>query len=410
MRNLFDCVCPTSKVRKAFSDDKAMNFFLRKLQGISCQIPGRVRACVPPSTVPFSAAESEKIINITDYGFDPARLPAGYDIKDAARITAVCRDRYKFVCESGSGYARLKTGAYYFGENSCPTVGDFVLLNLQEHGDSLILKTLPRKSVFTRLDPSSAGHAGQAAAANFDYIFILQSLNHDLNPRRLERYLTQAWETGASPVVLLTKSDLTDNPARMTARTEAGVPVIPISAGTGWGLDALSPYLQPGKTTVFLGSSGVGKSTLVNALAGESLMSTGEIREDDSRGHHTTTHRQLILLSEKSLFPSAMIIDTPGMRQLGMWDSAEGLHTAFEDVERYFPYCRFRDCGHESEPGCAVRAAVARGELSEERLKSYLKLKREARYIEDRNAYLHEHSMRARKRMKERRQRKMEQR
>ena len=352
-------------------------------------------------------------MHITDYGFDPARLPAGYDRKNVARITAVYRDRYEFVCESGSGYARLKTGAYYSGENSCPTVGDFVLLNLQEHGDSLILKTLPRKSVFTRLDPSSAGHAGQAAAANFDYIFILQSLNHDLNPRRLERYLTQAWETGASPVVLLTKADLTDNPAEMAARTEAaapGVPVIPISAGTGWGLDALSPYLLPGKTAVFLGSSGVGKSTLVNALAGECLMPTGEIREDDSRGRHTTTHRQLILLSEKSLFPGAMIIDTPGMRQLGMWDSAEGLHTAFEDVERYFPYCRFRDCGHESEPGCAVRAAVARGELSEERLKSYLKLKREARYIENRNAYLHEHSMRARKRMKERRQRKMEQR
>ena len=413
MRNLFDCVCPTSKVRKAFSDDKTMNFFLRKLQGISYQNPGRVRVCVPTSTVPFSAAEREKIMHITDYGFDPARLPAGYDIKDAARITAVYRDRYEFVCESGSGYARLKTGAYYSGENSCPTVGDFVLLNLQEHGDSLILKTLPRKSVFTRLDPSSAGHAGQAAAANFDYVFILQSLNHDLNPRRLERYLTQAWETGASPVILLTKADLTDSPAEMTARTEAaapGVPVIPISAGTGWGLDALSPYLLPRKTTVFLGSSGVGKSTLVNALAGKCLMPTGEIREDDSRGRHTTTHRQLILLSEKSLFPGAMIIDTPGMRQLGMWDSAEGLHTAFEDVERYFPYCRFRDCGHESEPGCAVRAAVARGELSEERLKSYLKLKREVRYLEDRNAYLHEHSMRARKRMKERRQRKMEQR
>ena len=351
-------------------------------------------------------------MHITDYGFDPAWLPAGYDMKDAARITAVYRDRYEFICESGSGYARLKAGAYYSGENSCPTVGDFVLLNLQEHGDSLILKTLPRKSVFTRLDPSSAGHAGQVAAANFDYVFILQSLNHDLNPRRLERYLTQAWETGASPVVLLTKADLTDNPAEMAARTEAaapGVPVIPISAGTGWGLDALSPYLRPGKTAVFLGSSGVGKSTLVNALAGECLMPTGEIRDDDSRGRHTTTHRQLILLSEKSLFPSAMIIDTPGMRQLGMWDSAEGLHTAFEDVERYFPYCRFRDCGHESEPGCAVRAAVARGELSEERLKSHLKLKREARYIENRNAYLHEHSMQARKRMKERRQRKMEQ-
>ena len=196
-------------------------------------------------------------MHITDYGFDPAWLPAGYDMKDAARITAVYRDRYEFICESGSGYARLKAGAYYSGENSCPTVGDFVLLNLQEHGDSLILKTLPRKSVFTRLDPSSAGHAGQVAAANFDYVFILQSLNHDLNPRRLERYLTQAWETGASPVILLTKADLTDSPAEMTARTEAaapGVPVIPISAGTGLGLDALSPYLLPRKTVVFLRS------------------------------------------------------------------------------------------------------------------------------------------------------------
>ena len=167
-------------------------FFLTTIYGLFYGKPGRVRVCVPPSTVPLSAAERDKNMHIYRLWLRSRLLPAGYDMKDAARITAVYRDRYEFICESGSGYARLKAGAYYSGENSCPTVGDFVLLNLQEHGDSLILKTLPRKSIFTRLDPSSAGHAGQVAAANFDYVFILQSLNHDMNPRRLERYLTQA--------------------------------------------------------------------------------------------------------------------------------------------------------------------------------------------------------------------------
>lgn len=199
-------------------------------------------------------------------------------------------------------------------------------------------------------------------AANFDTVFILQSLNHDFNERRLERYVTLAWQSGAVPAVVLTKADLTQDSAEARRRAErlaAGVGVFAVSAKTGEGLAALDGYLRPGKTVVFLGSSGVGKSSLLNALAGEELMETGGIREDDSRGRHTTTHRQLFRLDS-----GAMVIDTPGMRELGMWDVSEGLSEAFTDVQALLGRCRFSDCRHQQEPGCAVREALETGVLS----------------------------------------------
>ena len=244
-----------------------------------------------------------------------------------------------------------------------------------ENGDSLILSTLPRRTVFTRREPGPIPRE-QAVAANFDYVFILQSLNQDFNPKRLERYLTLAWQSGAEPVVLLTKADLVeDHWEYLTAaeRVAMGVGIHPISAHSGYGLQRLHAYLQPGKTAVFLGSSGVGKSSLVNALAGEELMAVSAIREDDSKGRHTTTHRQLLRLHS-----GAAIIDTPGMRELGMWEASEGLTEAFADVQAHLGRCRFSDCTHAREPGCAIRAAIDRGELDLARWESYQKLREEA--------------------------------
>lgn len=322
---------------------------------------------------------------LTDYGFHPAMLP-----KNApgipARVTAAHRDRYEIVCERGPGFARLKGAAYYAGGEPFPTAGDFVLLDWQEGSDSRILATLPRRSLFSRPDPATAGHTEQAVAANFDTVFILQSLNRDFSPRRLERYLTEAWQSGAVPAVLLTKADLCADPGAAVREAEGlapGVGVFPVSALTGAGLGALAPYLEPGRTVVFLGSSGVGKSSLVNALAGEPLMATGGIREDDGRGRHTTTHRQLLRLPS-----GVLVIDTPGMRELGMWDVSEGLGASFSDVEMFLGACRFRDCRHQGEPGCAVAAAIEDGSLSRERWESYLRLRKEARFSDDKVGYL----------------------
>ena len=292
-----------------------------------------------------------------------------------ARVTAVHKERYEIVCEHGVTYARLKTKEYYVNQEAFPTVGDYVRIQYLPNGDSRILSTLPRKTFFSRRDPTP-GRGEQAVAANFDYVFIMQSLNQDFNPKRLERYLTLAWQSGATPVILLTKADLVEDYwSFLTAveRVAPGVNTHVVSAHTGFGLPRLNAYLQPGKTVVFLGSSGVGKSSLVNALAGEEVMGVNSIREDDSKGRHTTTHRQLLLLQS-----GVMVIDTPGMRELGMWEASEGLSEAFEDVERHLGKCRFSDCTHSTEPGCAIKAAIAAGELDMDRWESYRKLKEES--------------------------------
>lgn len=311
-------------------------------------------------------------LNIKDYGTVP-----NTDNRPGipARVTAVHKERFEIICEHGITYAKLKAAEYYAGNEFFPTAGDFVMIDYIETGDSRITATLPRRTFFSRREPGPIPK-DQAIAANFDYVFIMQSLNQDFNPKRLERYLTLAWQSGAVPVVLLTKADLTDDAwdyVTEVERVAAGVAIHVVSAHTGYGLPLLNAYLQPGTTAVFLGSSGVGKSSLVNALAGEEIMSVSAIREDDSKGRHTTTHRQLIRLKS-----GAMIIDTPGMRELGMWDVSEGLADAFADVESYLGKCRFSDCQHKSEPGCAIKAAIASGELDPARWESYQKLKDEA--------------------------------
>lgn len=311
--------------------------------------------------------------DIKIYGFPEELIPREGPALPA-RVTAVFKGRWQLITPEGRQYATLKTKEYiYDGGEEFPTTGDYVLA-LPAPGDWQIVRTLPRKSFFSRLD----GWHGteQAVAANMDVVFAVQSLNENFSVKRLERYLTLCWNSGAAPVVVLTKSDLPGDHGEMIKAAEdtAGeVPVIPLSSRTGEGMDRLRPYLGPCVTAAFLGSSGVGKSSLINALAGEDVMSVGGVREYDSAGRHTTTHRQLLLLNS-----GLLVIDTPGMRELGMWDAGEGLSVAFPDVERFLGQCRFSDCRHESEPGCAIRAAIESGELSPERWKSYRQLELES--------------------------------
>ena len=322
-------------------------------------------------------------MNIYDYGFTDNLLSEnGSGIP--ARIISVHKGRFGIVSDYGEGFAQLKSKEYYFEGEAFPTVGDFVLIDYVENGDSRITATLPRRTFFSRRDPD-VGRGEQVIAANFDTVFIMQSLGDNFNPKRMERYLTAVRQSGAEPVIILPKADLTDDylPYILeTSRVAEGVETHIVSSKTGFGMEYLGKYLQKGKTLVFLGSSGVGKSSLVNALAGEEIMDVGGIRESDGRGRHTTTHRELVMLS-----CGAMVIDTPGMRELGMWDVTEGLGQAFQDIEKYAAMCRFSDCRHENEPGCAVREAIANGELDESRLESYRKLRTEAKYSDNKAVY-----------------------
>lgn len=306
--------------------------------------------------------------DIIEYGFPRELLPDGKE-EQPARVTAVFKERWQLITPEGERYARLKKKEYFYQEQAFPTTGDYVLAR-PTPGDWQIVRTLPRKSFFSRAD--SWRGVEQAVAANMDVVFAVQSLNENFSVKRLERYLTLSWNSGAQPVVLLTKADLPGDHEEMlrAAKDTAGeAPVFAVSSKTGQGLEQLEPYLKPGRTAAFLGSSGVGKSSLINALAGEEIMATGGVRERDSAGRHTTTHRQLLRLPS-----GVLVIDTPGMRELGMWNSLEGLAEAFPDVEQYLGQCRFSDCKHETEPGCAIRAAIESGAFTEERWESYRQL------------------------------------
>ena len=333
-------------------------------------------------------------MNIKDYGLKEEKI-AGKINGIPARIITTYRDRYEIVSDKGKGFARLKKGSFYDNPNAIyPTIGDFVMIEWNSMGDSQIIETLKRDSSFSRASSSADRNHEmhtqheQLVAANFDYVFIMQSLNDNFNIRRIERYLTLAWESGAIPVIVLTKCDLVDDVESYISEIESvaiGVDVYAISCKAKIGLEKLQKYFKKGNTLVFLGSSGVGKSTLVNTLICEDVMKTSEIREDDSKGRHTTTNRQLLMLPT-----GAMVIDTPGMRELGMWNCDDGIDKTFQDVEKYFGTCKFSDCTHTSEPGCKVLEAIKNGELSEERYNAYMKLKNEARYNSDSESYLRE--------------------
>jgi len=264
-----------------------------------------------------------------------------------------------------------------------PTVGDFVvLLDQPETGSRMIVDILPRRSMLSRGAPGEGG-AEQAIAANVDIVFIVTAAGADFNLRRLERYLAVVHASGARPVIVINKSDLSDDPAAVAAEAAevAGtVPVVTVSAREGSGIAALDPFLDAGTTVVLVGSSGVGKSTLINALLHEEVQETAGVRSRDEKGRHTTTVRQLFRLPG-----GAMIIDNPGIREIQLGNAAAGISETFADITGLAAGCRYPDCRHEHEPGCAVREAVGAGRLSEKRLASYQRLMKEADFQAERD-------------------------
>ena len=297
------------------------------------------------------------------------------------RVVVQQRGQYGLVTDLGELTGQISGKlAHDADSGGYPAVGDWVAVAARpEEQAATIHAVLPRRTAFVRRAAHSAT-AAQVVAANVDVAFLVASLNADFNARRLERYLATAWQSGARPVVVLTKADLAEDPEGDIAEAESvafGAPVLAVSAISGEGMDALAALLKPGETAVLVGSSGVGKSTLVNALAGEMLMVTAAIREDDAHGRHTTTHRELFRLPS-----GALILDTPGMRELGLFDAdVTGSQTIVRgDVEAIAESCRFSDCRHGNEPGCAVREALETGALDPGRWKSFVKLQKELRY------------------------------
>ncbi len=297
-----------------------------------------------------------------------------------ARVAA--QHRGELVLLTGEGELRADVAGRLTHEaasGELPAVGDWVAVRPREEGRATVHAVLPRRSKFSRKE-AWGRTAEQVVAANVDTVFLVSGLGPDVNPRRLERYLTMAWESGATPVIVLTKVDLVDDPSAFVAEVEAiafGVPVHVVSGITGEGLDTLGAYLAPGRTVALLGSSGVGKSTLVNSLYGSELLATREVRASDGTGRHTTTHRELVPLPGGGL-----LLDTPGMRELQLWEAPGGLEGAFAEITALAADCRFADCAHRHEPGCAVLGAIERGELAPERIASYRKLERELHALE----------------------------
>ena len=306
----------------------------------------------------------------------------GFDAREPlspARVVAEHRERYTIVSAGGDTSAVLAGRARHdaVARENLPAVGDWVGVSASGEGTAVIRLVVPRRAAFVRKVAGNTTRA-QVVAANVDVALIATALPDDLNARRLDRYLTLAWESGSIPLVLLTKCDLSDDvdAAIAEARISAsGADVIAVSAVTGQGIDALASRLRPGSTAVLLGSSGVGKSTLVNRLLGADRQRTADLGLE-GKGRHTTTHRELIRLTS-----GALLIDTPGMREMQLWSADEGLGTAFADLEACAERCRFRDCIHDGEPGCAVRAAVDAGELSAERLEHWHELLKELAYL-----------------------------
>ncbi len=329
------------------------------------------------------------LIDITKYGFTEQLKKEAliYEQMEPARILAQEKGFYRIITEKGerlaevSGKFRFKTIAF----SEYPAVGDFVMVNWNRSGHSAVIEALlPRKSVFIR---KAAGNIQreQVVAANIDTIFLCMALNNDFNLRRLERSVSIAWDSGAVPVIVLTKSDLCEDLENRLSEVSSvafGVDILVTTSIEENGYKELLPFISAGKTTAFIGSSGVGKSTLINRLLGKEYLKTNGLRNDD-KGRHTTTRRELFLLPS-----GGMVIDTPGMREFGMWDNDTGIEKTFKDIEMLAFQCKFCNCTHTNEPGCAIQKALETGELQIDRWRSYQKLKAENNYIEDRQTYM----------------------
>ena len=320
-------------------------------------------------------------MNLTILGFTPFFEQQLESLKTEGkvigRVMLEHKHSYRVMTEQGEWLATV-SGAFAFSAISrtdYPTVGDFVIVEQMPGEERAVIHHLfERQSKFVR---KMAGREvdEQIVAANVDIVMLVMSLNADFNVRRLERYIIAAWDSGATPVVVLTKADLCDDVESFVREVEAvvfGVEVFVVSSVNGEGLEPLKQLLSIGKTAALLGSSGAGKSTLTNALLDDTHMAVSDIREDDAKGRHTTTHRELVMLPS-----GACLIDTPGMRELQLWDQSDSLSSSFADIEALAANCRFRDCTHKGEPGCAVD-----GFVDESRLASYFKLRRELKYME----------------------------
>ena len=298
----------------------------------------------------------------------------------AGRVALEHKNVYRVYTQEGEVLAELSGKLRYEGVNrsDLPAVGDWVVIRPRpEGGRVMIHAVLPRRTSFARKTAGSRTEE-QIVGANVDTVFLVTSLNQDFSLRRIERYLVIAWESGARPIIILSKSDLCNrvmdalDELRSVAR---GVPIHAISVVTGDGMQDIAPYFQRGQTVALLGSSGVGKSSLINYLAGADLLKVQTVREHDDRGRHTTTHRELVLLPARGL-----VLDTPGMRELQLWEGDESLQLVFDDIEALAERCFFSDCRHEDEPRCIVREALAAGTIDPERYQSYEKLQKELKY------------------------------
>jgi ribosome biogenesis GTPase len=304
----------------------------------------------------------------------------------AGRVFAEYKNFYKVQYEEGEVLAELSGKLLHeaLQQEDLPAVGDWVAISPRHsEGRGTIHQVLPRSSKFSR-KVAGIHTREQIVAANMDRVFIVNSVNNDFNLRRMERYLLLTWESGANPVILLSKADLCENVEEMIeeAQTVAiGVPIHAVSTHSGLGMESLKQYFSEGQTVALLGSSGVGKSSLINYLVGGAVQKVQELRHDGQKGKHTSTHREMFVLPEGGL-----MIDTPGMREIQLWDAAEGLQEAFEDVEDIAAQCFFKDCKHGREPGCALREAIRDGTLSIDRLDSYKKLEKELRFLERKQA------------------------
>lgn len=331
----------------------------------------------------------DNLINIKKYGFSEvfsSEIPED-DPLEPARVLSQEKGFYRVVTDNGEKLAEV-SGKFRFQTtvpSEYPVVGDFVLVNWNESGNSAIIESLlPRKSAFIR---KAAGESQQeqVVAANIDTVFLCMALNNDFNLRRLERYISIAWNSGAMPVVVLTKSDLCDDLENKLSEVSSiafGIDILVTTSMEEDGYKELLPFISEGKTIAIIGSSGVGKSTMINRLLGKEYLKTNGLRNDD-KGRHTTTRRELFLLPS-----GGMVIDTPGMREFGMWDNDTGIERTFTDIEELASQCKFRNCTHTNEPGCAIRRALTMGELQIDRWQSYQKLKAENDYIEDKESYM----------------------